>query len=321
MHYSKLIGWGSYLPEKVLTNKDLEKIVNTTDDWIVSRTGIKQRHVAHPEQGACDMAEQAAQKAIAQAGIDANEIDLIILATSTPDRFFPSTACLLQARLGISGAPAFDISAACSGFIYALSVADNFIKSGQYRCALVVGSEVLSRMIDWEDRKTCVLFGDGAGAVVIKSDNEPGIYTTQLHADGKYNNLLYVNNGLATQDEVSRKPHILMKGAEVFKTAVRTLGSLTEETIVASGFKTSDINWLIPHQANLRIITAMAEQLNMSLEQVVVTVDQHGNTSAASIPLALDYAINSGKIKVGDNLLLEAFGGGFAWGSALLKFT
>lgn len=322
MPYARITGTGSYLPENVLTNKDMEKMVDTTDQWIRERTGIAQRHVALPEQTTVDLAEVATRRAAEAAGIDLQDIDLIVFATSTPDKIFPSCACILQARLGIHGCPAFDIQAVCSGFVYALSVADKFVRTGSSRKALVVGAEVFSRIVNWEDRGTCVLFGDGAGAVILEADEETGILSTHIHADGQYEELLHVPCGIASNyDQVKAgKAFIEMKGNEVFKVAVNTLGKIVDETLAANQMEKSDIHWLVPHQANLRIIAATAKKLNMSMDQVVVTVDQHGNTSAASIPLALDVAVRDGRIRRDEVILLEAFGGGFTWGSALLRY-
>lgn len=322
MSYSRIIGTGSYLPEKVLTNHDLEKMVDTTDQWIRERTGIAKRHIAAEDETTCDLAEHAARHAIEAAGKKPEDIDLIVLATSTPDQVFPSTACLLQSRLDIHGCAAFDVQAVCTGFIYALGVADNFIKAGSARCALVVGAETFSRIIDWEDRGTCILFGDGAGAVVIEASEEPGILSTHLHADGDYASLLQVPDGVSKGYDKVREnaAFVEMKGNEVFKMAVNTLGRIVDETLEKNGLEKTDIDWLIPHQANIRIINATARKLRMSLDHVVVTVAEHGNTSAASVPLALDVAVRDGRIKRGETLLLEAFGGGFTWGSALVKY-
>ncbi|SET68471.1 MULTISPECIES: beta-ketoacyl-ACP synthase III [Marinobacter] len=322
MPYARITGTGSYLPDNVLTNKDMEKMVDTTDQWIRERTGISQRHVAEPGQTTVDLAEVAARRAAEAAGIELQDIDLIVFATSTPDKIFPSCACILQARLGIQGCPAFDIQAVCSGFVYALSVADKFVRTGSSRKALVVGAEVFSRIVNWEDRGTCVLFGDGAGAVILEADEETGILSTHIHADGQYEELLHVPCGIASNyDQVKAgQAFIEMKGNEVFKVAVNTLGKIVDETLAANQMQKSDIDWLVPHQANLRIIAATAKKLNMSMDQVVVTVDQHGNTSAASIPLALDVAVRDGRIKRNEVVLLEAFGGGFTWGSALLRY-
>lgn len=320
---SRIVGTGSYLPEKVLTNSDLEKIVDTNDEWIVERTGINERHIAADDETTCDLAEQAALNAIKAAGIANDEIDLIIIATTTPDKVFPSTACLLQQRLGIKLSPAFDIQAVCTGFIYALSIADKFIQTGASKCALVIGAETFSRIVDWTDRTTCVLFGDGAGAVVLKaSEAHQGIMSTHLHADGQYESLLHVPQGISSNYEqvLNGQAFVQMKGREVFKVAVNTLGSIVDETLAPHGLTGADIDWLIPHQANLRIITATAKKLKMPMERVVLTVAEHGNTSAASVPLALDVAVRDGRIKENDLLLLEAFGGGFTWGSALVRY-
>lgn len=322
MTFARIAGTGSYLPENIVTNKDLEQMVDTTDEWIRERTGIEQRHIAVEGQTTVDLAEQAALKAIEAAGIDANEIDLIVFATSTPDKIFPSSACILQARLGIHGSPAFDIQAVCSGFVYALSVADKFIKTGASKKVLVIGAEVFSRIINWKDRGTCVLFGDGAGAVILEASEETGVLSTHIHADGQYEELLHVPCGIADGFERVKagEAFVEMKGNEVFKVAVNTLGKIVDETLGANKMKKSDIDWLVPHQANLRIISATAKKLNMPLDQVVVTVNKHGNTSAASIPLALDTAVRDGRIQRNDVVLLEAFGGGFTWGSALLRY-
>jgi 3-oxoacyl-[acyl-carrier-protein] synthase-3 len=320
--YSRIAGTGSFLPEKVLTNHDLEQMVDTSDAWITERTGIKKRHIAGDKETTCDLAEQAALSAIDAAGIKNQDIDLIIVATTTPDQVFPSTACLLQKRLDIHGCPAFDIQAVCTGFVYALGVADKFIRSGAAKNALVVGAETMSRIVDWTDRGTCVLFGDGAGAVVLQQSDEPGIMSSHLHADGSYEQLLTVPYGISNgYDHVKEgNAYINMQGNEVFKIAVRTLGRIVDETLAANNLQKSDINWLVPHQANIRIIAATAKKLKMSMEQVVVTVQEHGNTSAASVPLALDVAVRDGRITRGDILLCEAFGGGFTWGSALIKY-
>ncbi|VAW79675.1 3-oxoacyl-[acyl-carrier-protein] synthase, KASIII [hydrothermal vent metagenome] len=320
--YSKITGTGGYLPDKVLTNKDLEKIVDTTDQWIRERTGISKRHVAVDGQYTVDLAEQAARRALESAGRDAQDIDLIIVATTTADRIFPSTACLLQKRLDRHGCAAFDIQAVCTGFVYALGIADKFIRTGSAQCALVVGAETLSRVLDWSDRSTCVLFGDGAGAVILEASEEPGILSTHLHADGAYEHLLTVPGGISQGYDsfADGNGFVTMKGNEVFKMAVNTLGRIVDETLEANNLEKSDIDWLIPHQANIRIIQATAKKLGMSMDRVVVTVDEHGNTSSASVPLALDVAVRDGRIKKGETLLMEAFGGGFTWGSVLLKF-
>ena len=322
MIYSKITGTGSYLPEQVLTNSELEKIVDTTDEWIRSRTGIEKRHVARDDETTCDLAEKASRAAIKMAGKKENDIDLIIIATTTPDVIFPSTACLLQQRLNIHGCPAFDIQAVCTGFIYALHIANLFIKNGNTKCALIVGSETMTRIVDWKDRNTCVLFGDGAGAIILEESKNPGILSTHIHADGAYQELLSVPAGISSDYNLvkSNKAFIKMQGNEVFKVAVNTLGGIVDETLQANSMSNTDIDWLVPHQANTRIISAMAKKLDMPISRVVVTVDQHGNTSAASIPLALDVAVKDGRIKENDTLLLPAFGGGFTWGSALLKY-
>lgn len=322
--HARITGTGSFLPERVLTNRDLESMVNTTDQWIRERTGILKRHVAVDGQTTCDLAEQAARRALEAAGRKAADVDLIILATTTPDKIFPSTACLLQQRLDIHGCPAFDIQAVCTGFVYALSVAEKFIGTGAAKCALVIGAETFSRIVDWTDRGTCVLFGDGAGAVVLEASDEPGILSTHLHADGAYENLLHVPGGVSRgfdiPDDEGDPRFTQMKGNEVFRMAVNTLGRIVDETLEANNMVDSDIDWLVPHQANIRIINATARKLGLTMDKVVVTVDQHGNTSAASVPLALDTAVRDGRIQRGEVLLLEAFGGGFTWGSVLLKF-
>ena len=320
--YARIIATGSALPERVVTNADLEKIVETSDEWIRTRTGIRQRHIAADGETTGDLAFLAAQRALEAAGVKASELDLIILGTTTPDIIFPSTACLVQHRLGANGCAAFDVNAACSGFVYALGIADKFIRSGQSKKVLVIGAETLTRMVDWTERESCVLFGDGAGAVVLEASSEPGIYATCLHADGGFKHLLYNPVGVSVgfNDEPNHGVRIKMSGREVFKVAVKTLDSLVEETLQAAGMEESQIDWLIPHQANLRIIEATAKRLSMPMERVIVTVDQHANTSSGSVPLALDYAVRSGKVQRGQNLLLEAFGGGFTWASALLRY-
>lgn len=316
MKYSRIAGTGSYLPERILTNAELEKKVATTNAWIVERTGIRERRIIGPNDSTASMATAAAKKAMEAAQISAKAIQLMIVATSTPDKFFPSTACLVQAALGEDGCPAFDIVAACAGFNYALSVADQFIRNGVVETALVIGSESMSNIIDWEDRTTCILFGDGAGAVVLQAATEPGIISAHLHAAGSYKDLLSLGTGL----KKGETPHLKMQGAEVFKIAVNKLSEVLEETLAANQIDKKDIAWLIPHQANLRIIQAMANKLKMTLQQVVVTLDQHGNTSAASIPLALDVAVRDGRIQRGQLLLMESFGAGLAWGSALVRY-
>jgi len=320
--YSRIAGTGSYLPERVLTNADIEKLVDTSDEWIRERTGICQRHLAADGETTGDLAYHASLRAMESAGVTGADIDLVVLGTTTPDIIFPSTACLLQHRIGANGCAAFDVNAACSGFVYALSVADKFVKSGASKCALVVGAETLSRMLDWSDRSTCVLFGDGAGAVVLKPDSETGVLSTHLHADGGHKHLLYNPVGVSVgfTDEKNHGVRVLMEGRDVFKVAVKTLDAVVEETLAANGLDKHEIDWLIPHQANLRIIAATAKRLDMPMDRVVVTVDKHANTSAGSVPLALDHAIRSGRIKRGELVLLEAFGGGFTWGSALLRY-
>lgn len=319
--YSRIIGTGSYLPERVLTNAELERMVDTTDEWILTRTGIARRHLADATQTTCDLAEVAARRAMAAAGVEPSDIDFIALGTTTPDQVFPSTACLVQARLGIAGPPAIQVEAACTGFIYALSIADKFIRLSEAKCALVIGAECLSRLVDWNDRATCVLFGDGAGAVVLGPSEQPGIQSTHLHANGTYANLLFYPTGPSRQHNasVSRQNAIHMEGTEVFKEAVLKLGEVVEEILVENGLDRRDIDWLVPHQANLRLIQATARKLRFPMERTIVTVGEHGNTSAASVPLALDTAIRDGRIKPRDLLLLEAFGGGFTWGSALVR--
>jgi len=322
VNYSRISGTGSYLPEKVLTNTDLESMVDTTHEWIADRTGIHKRHIAAEGETTCDLAENAARRAIESAGIDCSAIDLIIVATTTPDKVFPSVACLLQQRLGIHGCAAFDIQAVCSGFVYAMGVADQFIRNRTSRCALIIGADTLSRIIDWTDRSTCGLCGDGAGAVVLQATDQPGILASHLHADGMYQELLMVPDGISQGYDQVRKgrAYIHMEGSEVFKVAVNTLERIVDETLDSSQLGKDDIDWLVPHQANIRIIRATAKKLRLPMERVVVTVDEHGNTSAASIPLALDTAVRDGRIQRGQMLLLEAFGGGFTWGAVLLKY-
>jgi len=322
MTYARITGTGGYLPDNAMTNHDIEKIVDTSDQWIRERTGIEQRHIAAEGQTTVDLAEIASRRAIEAAGIEAQDIDLIIFATSTPDKIFPSSACILQARLDIHGSPAFDIQAVCTGFVYALAIAEKFIKTGSSKKALVVGAEVFSRILNWKDRTTCVLFGDGAGAVILEASEETGILSTHIHADGQYENLLLVPHGIGDgYDKVKAgEAFVEMKGNEVFKMAVNTLGRIVDETLAANNMMKSDIDWLVPHQANIRIISATAKKLKMPMDQVVVTVNTHGNTSAASVPLALDVAVRDGRIKPNELLLLEAFGGGFTWGAILIRF-
>ena len=320
--YSRIVGTGRYLPEKVLTNFDLEKMVDTSDEWIRDRSGIERRHIAADGETTCDLCEHAARRAMEAAGVDASDIDMIVVGTTTPDQIFPNVACLLQERLGNRGVPAVGLEAACSGFIYGLSIADKFIRTGAAKRVLVIGAETLSRFIDWNDRSTCVLFGDGAGAVIIEAAEEAGVISTHIHADGNYKDLLYFPSGVSKgfNDLKSGKDFVQMKGNEVFKVAVNTLGRIAKETLDANGISRDEIDWLIPHQANIRIIEATAKKLKMPMERVVLTVQDHGNTSSASVPMALDTAVRDGRIQRGDMLLLEAFGGGFTWGSALIRY-
>jgi 3-oxoacyl-[acyl-carrier-protein] synthase-3 len=311
MIYARIAGTGSYLPEKIVTNKDLEATIDTSDEWISERTGIRQRHVAADDEYSSDMGVIAARRALEMAAIDASDVDLIVVATTTPTKTFPSNACLIQRQLDIHGCPAFDVQAVCSGFVYALDVANRMIQTGGARTALVIGAETLSRITNWDDRTTAVLFGDGAGAVVLQASAKPGILSTHIHADGEYENLLEVPLG---------EEYIAMNGNAVFRKAVSTLGAIARETLLSNKVEKSDLDWLVPHQANLRIIAAAAKKLDMPMERVVVTVDKHANTSAASIPLALDMAVRDGRIQRGHMVLFEAFGGGFTWGSALLRF-
>jgi len=317
--YSRIAGTGGYLPAKVLANRDLEGMVDTTDEWIFTRTGIRQRHVAADEEKTSDLALHASRKALDAAGIAPADLDLIIVATTTPDMVFPSTACILQSKLGAKNCPAFDVQAVCSGFIYGLATADQFIRSGQYRNVLVVGAEIYSHILDWSDRSTCVLFGDGAGAVVLQRCPSPGILSSHLHADGSYADMLSVP-GTVCGGKVSGRPLLQMDGGGVFKFAVKVLDDVVEEALAANHMQKSDIDWLIPHQANIRIIQATAKKLGMSMEKVVLTVDRHANTSAASIPLALDEAVRDGRIRPGQHVLLEGVGGGFTWGAVLVKW-
>lgn len=316
---AKITGTGSYLPEKILTNKDLESMVDTTEEWIFARTGIKQRHICGPNETSSSMAEIAARRAMEAAGIDASELDLIIVGTSSPDRIFPSTACILQNRLSAPECAAFDVQAACSGFIYALGTANQFIRAGGAKKALVIGSEANSRIMNWSDRSTCVIFGDGAGAVVLEASEEPGLLSTHLHSNGRYQDLLFVNNPIRDQKELGEQAYMTMQGNDVYKVAVQTLGRIVDETLDANGLEKSDVDWLIPHQANIRIISSVAKKLCMPMDQVVLTIEDQGNTSAASVPLALDKAVRDGRIQPGQLILMEAFGGGFVWGSALAR--
>lgn len=323
MIYARIAGTGSYLPEKILTNFDLEKMVDTTDEWIVSRTGIRERRIASPDLRTSDMGALAARKAMDMAETEPAEIDLVLVATTTPDQVFPSVACLLQDHLDIhNGGIAFDIQAVCAGFVYAIDIANRFLKTGGARKALVVGAETFSRIIDWSDRDTCILFGDGAGAFLLEADTEPGVVSTHLHADGKYHELLNVPAGISADYETILKgeAYTRMQGSEVFRWAVKALSDVAQETLDLNGLSAQDIDWFVPHQANIRIIKAVAKKLNLPMERVVVTLDRHGNTSAASIPLAFDEAVRDGRIKRGQKILLEGFGGGFTWGSSLIKF-
>lgn len=316
---SVILSTGSYLPDKNLTNKDLEKIVDTNDEWIVQRTGIKERHIAAPDQPTSDMAIHAAQRALEASGLTAADIDGVIVATTTPDQSFPSVAVRVQASLGLKAGPAFDVQAVCSGFVYALSVADAMLQTGAMKRVIVIGAEKMSSLLNWEDRTTCVLFGDGAGAIILEAQDNPsnGILSTHLYADGKFRDLLYTDGGTSTTGSAG---HIIMHGKEVFKNAVTLMAEIVQEVLDKNAITSEQIDWLVPHQANLRIITGTAEKLHMSMDKVVVTVDKHGNTSAASIPLALDTAVRDGRIQRGQTLLLEALGGGLTWAAALIKY-
>ena len=318
MIYSRILGTGGYLPERVVTNADLEAFVDTTDAWIRERTGIERRHLVVEGETCCDLAERASRRALEAAGISATDLDLIVVATTTPDQYFPSTATILQRRLDIHGCPAFDVQAVCAGFVYALTIADKFVRTGSARRVLVVGSETFSRLLDWEDRGTCVLFGDGAGAVVLGAAEEPGIIATSLHADGAYKEMLQVPGGIGNGDYTNNR--VTMKGNEVFRFAVTVLSKLVNETLAANHLTMAEVDWFIPHQANLRIIQAIARKLHLPMERVVVTVAEHANTSAASVPLALDLAVRDGRIRRGQLVLIEAIGGGFTWGSALVRY-
>ena len=320
--YSRIAGTGSYLPEKILTNADLEKLVDTNDEWIRTRTGIQQRHVAADGETTTDLAEHAARRAILAAGMTASDIDLICVGTTTPDLVFPNVGTLLQDRLGIHGCPAFSLEAACTGFVYALSVADKFVRLGEAKCALVVGAETLTRITDWEDRGTCVLFADGAGAVILEPSSEQGIISTRLHSDGKYKDLLLYPDGVSKGFDLVRagKVGVQMKGNEVYKVAVNTLGQLVMETLNVNGVTKDQLDWLIPHQANIRIIEAIAERMNVPLERFMVNLDRFGNTSAAAVAIALDEANRSGRMKKGDYILLVVFGGGLTWASSVIQW-
>ena len=316
--YSRIAGTGKYLPERILTNADLEKMVETTDEWIKSRTGIEHRHIAAEGELTSDLAQKAGRAAIEAAGLTPGDIDLVIVGTTTPDLIFPNVACLVQEKLGIKSCPAFSLEAACSGFVYGLVVADQFIRLGAAKRALVIGAETMSRIIDWTDRETCVLFGDGAGAVVLEAAESPGIMYSTLGADGRYRDLLYASSGVSLRQREGAA--LRMKGNEVFKVAVKTLENLVDEVVAKSDLEKGQIDWLIPHQANIRIISATAKRLQLPMERVILTVREHGNTSAASVPMALDTAIRDGRVKRGDLLLLEAFGGGFTWGASLVRY-
>lgn len=318
--FSRILGCGSYLPAKILTNDDLSQKIDTSDEWITSRTGIRERRIADEKETSSSMAIEASKKALEFANVKAEAIDLIIVATCTPDRMFPSTACLIQQAFGLRTIPAFDVASACAGFAYALSIADQFIRNKTVKTVLVVGSEVMSRTLDWSDRGTCVLFGDGAGAMILTADNQPGIYSTHIHADGCFQDILYVPNDLAAPSLKTDSPYLKMKGGEVYKVAVRELSSVIDEALKANGFTYEDIDWLIPHQANIRIIQSVAKHLQLPMEKVIITVDKHANTSAASIPLAFDEGVRSGKIRRGHRVLLEGVGGGMTWGAALATF-
>jgi len=316
--WSRIVGTGSYLPPKVVTNDDLARQMDTSDEWIRTRTGIRQRHIAEPSQTSSDLAVEASRAALAAARVLPREIDLIIVATATPDYIFPSTACIMQAKLGIKGCAAFDIQAVCSGFVYALAIADKLIRSGQHRCALIVGAEVYSRILDWKDRGTAVLFGDGAGAVILRADSKPGIMASALHADGSYVDILSVP-GNVCGGKIVGSAFLQMDGQAVFKFAVKVLDEVARETLAMCGLTPADVDWLIPHQANVRILEATARRLGIDLSKLIVTVDRHGNTSAASVPLALDVAIRDGRIKPGHKILLQGVGGGFTWGASLVE--
>lgn len=322
MKYSRIAGTGRYLPERVLTNADLEKMVETSDEWIRTRTGVERRHIAAEEQSTSDLCIEAAKQAMDAAGVGVDDIDLIIVGTTTPDLIFPNIGTLIQQKLGIHGCPAFSVEAACTGFIYALSTADKFVRAGEAKCALVIGAEILSKIVDWSDRTTCVLFGDGAGAVILQPSDEAGIISTHLGADGQYKDLLYYPYGASHQlhKTAGDDAKIIMKGNEVFKVAVKTLGGVAEEALKANNISKDELDWLVPHQANLRIIQATAKRLHISMDNVILTVQDHGNTSAASVPMALDVGVRDGRIERGQLVLMEAFGGGFTWGSVLMRY-
>jgi 3-oxoacyl-[acyl-carrier-protein] synthase-3 len=316
--YSRIVSTGKYLPARILTNADLEKMVETTDEWIRTRTGIEQRHIAADDEATSDLAYHAGRIAMQDAGLKPSDIDMVLVGTTTPDLIFPNVGCLVQEKLGIAGCPAFSLEAACSGFVYGLVVADQFIRGGQVKRALVIGAETMSRIIDWKDRETCVLFGDGAGAVILEAADEPGIIYSTLGADGRYRELLYASSGVSLRQREGAA--LRMKGNEVFKVAVKTLENLVDDVVEKNHLEKGQIDWLIPHQANIRIISATAKRLRMPMDRVILTVREHGNTSAASVPMALDTAVRDGRIKRGDLLLLEAFGGGFTWGASLIRY-
>ncbi|MFT5259209.1 MAG: 3-oxoacyl-[acyl-carrier-protein] synthase-3 [Saprospiraceae bacterium] len=320
MRYSRITGTGSYLPKNRLSNEELAKTVDTTDEWIRERTGISARHIAAEGEFTSDLAVEAAKKAIEASGLDAQDIDLIIVATSTPDLVFPSTASIVQEKLGIRGCPAFDVQAVCAGFAYGLSVGDQFVRGGGASKVLVIGAETFSRILDWSDRRTCVLFGDGAGAVVLEASDQPGIHSTHIHADGRFKDLLCVPSGVSKQykDVIDANAFVQMDGQKVFRWAVKEMGNLAKKTLEENQLSVEDLDWMVPHQANIRIIEAVAQKAGVPMDKVVVTVDQHGNTSAASVPLALDTAVRDGRIQPGHKIIIEAFGGGFTWGSALI---
>jgi len=322
MIYSRIAGTGRFLPERILTNADLEKMVDTTDEWIRTRTGVERRHIASEDQTTSDLCVEAAKIAMDAAGVAADDIDLIVVGTTSPDLIFPNIGTLVQHRLGVHGCPAFSIEAACTGFIYALTTADKFVRAGEVKCALVIGAEIISKLVDWEDRSTCVLFGDGAGAVILKPSEEPGIISCHLGADGQYKELLYYPVGASKDLHKAGvgDSKIIMSGNEVFKVAVKTLGNVAEQALSANNISKDEIDWLIPHQANLRIIQATAKRLELPMEKVILTVQDHGNTSAASVPMALDVGIRDGRVKRGQLILMEAFGGGFTWGSVLMRY-
>ena len=322
MIYSKIAGTGRFLPERILTNADLEKMVETSDEWIRTRTGVERRHIAREDETTSDLCVEAAKIAMEAANVTAADIDLIVVGTTSPDLIFPNIGTLVQQRLGIHGCPAFSIEAACTGFIYALTTADKFVRAGETKCALVIGAEIISKLVDWTDRSTCVLFGDGAGAVILKPASEPGILSCHLGADGQYKDLLYYPVGASKDLHKAGRDgaRIIMSGNEVFKVAVKTLGNVAEQALAANDISKDDIDWLIPHQANIRIIQATAKRLGLPMDRVILTVQDHGNTSAASVPMALDVGVRDGRIQRGQLLLLEAFGGGFTWGSVLLRY-